>query len=81
LANGNYVVANWEGHGPNNGAIGTQVLEYTPMGKLAWKWQQDAAKFSSLQAVIVLDGLDPDSLHVENIEGKLAPVILNPGKN
>ena len=74
LSNGNYVVCNWQGHGPANGGSGTQILEYTPAGKLAWKWQQDAAKFSSIQGVIVLDGLDLNSLHIEDKNGMLAPV-------
>lgn len=74
LNNGNFIVTNWQGHGPKFGASGTQLLEYTPEGKLAWSWKQDPAKFSSLQGVIVLDGLDPDQLHVEDGEGKLAPV-------
>ncbi len=74
LANGNYIVTNWEGHGPKFGAVGTQLLEYTPKGKLAWSWQQDATKFSSLQGIIVLDGLDINLLHVEDKNGMLAPV-------
>ena len=80
LANGNYVITNWQGHGPTFGAIGTQLLEYTPTGKLAWSWQQDATKFSSLQGVIVLDGLDLNFLHIEDENGKLAPVRLPNGK-
>ena len=74
LANGNYIVANWQGHGPKQGASGTQVLEYTPAGKLAWSWQQDATKFSSLHSVIVLDNLDLKYMHIEDANGKLAPV-------
>ena len=74
LANGNYIVANWQGHGPKQGASGTQVLEYTPAGKLAWSWQQDATKFSSLHSVIVLDNLDLKFMHIEDANGKLAPV-------
>lgn len=74
LSNGNYVVINWEGHGPGHGAIGTQLLEYAPNGKLVWSWQQDATKFSSLHAVIILDGLDTNQLHIENENGVLAPV-------
>lgn len=74
LSNGNYVVTNWQGHGPKFGASGTQLLEYSPDGKLEWKWQQDAAKFSSLQGVIVLDGLDIHLLHTENANGALSPV-------
>ncbi len=74
LANGNYVVINWQGHGPNFGTSGTQLLEFTPAGKLVWSWQQDATKFSSLHSVIILDGLDTNFLHVEDKNGMLAPV-------
>ena len=71
LPNGHYVVTNWQGHGPEFGASGTQLLEYTAAGKLVWSWKQDAEKFSSLQGVIVLDGLDLNKLHVENSNGVL----------
>ncbi len=74
LQNGHFVVANWQGHGPKFGASGVQLLEYTPDGKLAWSWKQDPEKYSSLQAVIILDGLDTKYLHVENEKGMLAPV-------
>lgn len=74
LANGNYVVANWQGHGPSFGASGNQVLEYTPQGKLVWSWKQDATKFSSLQGLIVLDGLDISRLHAEDANGSLTAV-------
>lgn len=75
LANGNYIVTNWQGHGPKLGASGVQLLEYNPAGKLVWSWKQDAAKYSSLQGVIVLDGLDTNFMHVENDKGMLAPVM------
>ncbi|MBC7915100.1 MAG: hypothetical protein H7Y07_13365 [Pyrinomonadaceae bacterium] len=75
LKNGNYVVGNWQGHGPKFGASGTQILEYDVNGKLVWSWKQDPTKFSSLQGVIVLDGLDTDMLHVEDKRGVLMPVI------
>jgi hypothetical protein len=74
LANGNIVVTNWQGHGPEFGKSGTQLLEYTQNGELIWSWNQDASKYSSLQGVIVLDGLDVNKLHVENEKGVLAPV-------
>jgi hypothetical protein len=74
LANGDLVVTNWQGHGDKFGASGIQLLEYKPDGSLAWSWQQDASKFSSLQGVIVLDGLDLNLLHIEDANGKLAPV-------
>ena len=74
LSNGNYAVINWQGHGPNFGASGTQLLEFTPSGKLVWSWQQDATKFSSLHNVIILDGLDTRFMHIEDKNGMLAPV-------
>jgi hypothetical protein len=74
LENGNLVVTNWQGHGDKFGASGIQLLEYKPTGELIWSWQQDASKFSSLQGVIVLDGLDLNLLHIEDANGKLAPV-------
>ncbi len=77
LPNGNYVVINWEGHGKDHGAVGTQLLEYTPQGKLAWSWQQDATHFSSLHAVIILDGLDTNQLNIEDGNGVLKAVKIN----
>jgi hypothetical protein len=74
MANGNIVVTNWQGHGPKFGSSGVQLLEYTPDGKLVWSWKQDPEKYSSLQGVIVVDGLDLSLLHVENEKGMLAPV-------
>ena len=74
LSNGNYVVANWQGHGPKFGASGTQVLEYSPKGKLVWSWKQDPTRFSSVQGVLVLDGLDLTRLHVDDANGRLVPV-------
>lgn len=71
LKNGNYLVTNWQGHGPNYGKSGNQLLEFTPEGELVWSWKQDPAKFSSLQGVIALDGLDPEYLYIEGKGGKL----------
>jgi hypothetical protein len=74
LSNGNIVVTNWQGHGPGFGGQGKQLLEYDPKGALVWSWKQDASRFSSLQGVIVLDGLDLQRLHVEGENGALTPV-------
>ncbi len=68
LANGHFVVANWQGHGTGFGDQGLQVLEYDALGELVWFWRQDASFVSSLQQVIVLDGLDLEKLHVESRE-------------
>jgi len=74
LPNGNYIIANWQGHGPKRGASGIQVIEYTPQGKLAWSWKQDSTKFSSLHSVIVLDDLNLNTPYAEDANGKLAPM-------
>ncbi|GAB3941142.1 hypothetical protein GCM10028805_03910 [Spirosoma harenae] len=73
LKNGNWVVANWQGHGAEQGTSGTQVLEYTPAGKLVWSWKQDPKQQSSIQGVLVLDGLDLNRPHVEDAQGRLVP--------
>jgi len=76
LANGNYLVTNWQGHGAGNFIKGIQVLEYTPSGALAWYWGDPAYKdtLSGIQAVILFDGLDPTKLHVADTNGQLVPV-------
>ncbi|MEN9684646.1 MAG: hypothetical protein RLZZ28_432, partial [Bacteroidota bacterium] len=74
LANGNYVVTNWQGHGPTFGNSGIQLLEYSKEGKLVWSWKQDPEKYSSLQGVIVLDGLDTKFMHCENGSGVLEAI-------
>ncbi len=74
LANGNYLVTNWQGPGEGLGSNGVQLLEYNALGLRAWTWTQDAAHFSSLQGVILLDGLDTSKLHVEGDNGALVAV-------
>ena len=74
LKNRNYVVTNWQGHGPKFGASGEQLLEFSPDGRLVWSWKQNPERFSSLQGVIVLDDLDISKLHVEDARGVPAPV-------
>jgi hypothetical protein len=66
MPGGSYVVANWQGHGTGLGGSGLQVVEYDTAGKLIWSWKQDASFVSSLQQLVVLDGLDLDKLQVEN---------------
>jgi len=71
MPGGSYVVANWQGHGVGLGDKGLQVLEYDTAGKLIWFWKQDASFVSSLQHLIVLDGLDLEKLQVESPESGL----------
>ena len=40
MSNGNFVVTNWQGHGPWNGFRGHQLLEYSADGELIWSWKQ-----------------------------------------
>lgn len=72
LSNGNVVVANWQGHGPGHGTSGVQLLEFDSRGAIAWQWS-DARRISSLQGVLVLDGLDRSLLHDER-NGVMDPV-------
>ncbi len=74
LANGHIVFANWQAHGPGHGASGIQMVEIDPAEptKLLWQWSE-APIISSLQGVLVLDGLDTSKLHDERT-GVMAPV-------
>ncbi len=72
LRNGDIVVANWQDHGPGHGESGVQLLQFDPSGTIVWQWSK-AALISSLQGVIVLDGLDTGRLHDER-NGIMAPL-------
>jgi hypothetical protein len=71
LANGHIVLANWQGHGPGFGSSGMQLLEFNPTGEIVWTWSK-ADLISSLQGVLVLDGLDTSRLHDER-SGVMSP--------
>lgn len=53
LADGRIVVANWQGHGPDNGGKGRQLLEFSPSGRLLGSWS-DPERISALQGILVL---------------------------
>jgi hypothetical protein len=73
LPSGNFVVANWQGHGGER--MGVQLLEYDPQGALVWSYRPDITTESlSLHHVIVLDGLNLDKLYVDDTTGILVPV-------
>lgn len=76
LPNGHVVLANWQGHGPGFGASGVQLLEFDPAGGLVWTWSE-ADRISSLQGLLVLDGLDTSLLHDER-EGVMTPFVSGP---
>ncbi len=72
LPNGHIVLANWQGHGPGHGTSGVQLFELNAEAEIVWQWSE-AKLISSLQAVLVLDGLDTSKLHDERT-GIMAPV-------
>jgi hypothetical protein len=72
LYNGHVVVANWQGHGPGHGGSGIQLLEFDTSGAIVWQWS-DPERISSLQGLVVLDGLDTSLLHDER-NGSMQPL-------
>ncbi len=73
LENDHVVVANWQGHGPGFGDSGVQLLEFDEDGRIVWQWS-DSSRISSLQGVLVLDGLDLSKRHDER-EGVMRPLV------
>jgi hypothetical protein len=71
LPNDHIVLANWQGHGEGFGESGVQLLEFDTAGEIVWSWS-DSSRISSLQGVLVLDGLEVSLLHDER-EGSLRP--------
>lgn len=72
LKNGNIVVCNWAGHGANDNAKTDQLLEFSPDGKLVWKWH-DIKIGGSLVGIMVMDDLDPSVLN-DDSSSVLGPV-------
>ena len=64
LPGGHVAVANWQGHGPGHGGSGVQLLEFDAEGRIVWRWS-DRSVISSVQAILILDGLDTARLHDE----------------
>ena len=66
FATGDFLVANWQGHGTHHNAEGYQFLLYDRVGRLVWQFDQSEYPIvSSLNNVIALDGLDVGKLHDE----------------
>ncbi|MEO7494405.1 MAG: hypothetical protein ABIT83_21915 [Massilia sp.] len=53
LANGRLLVANWQGHGPDNGAKGCQLLEFDEAGQVVGSWSA-GERISSLQGILLV---------------------------
>jgi hypothetical protein len=74
LANGDYLVTNWQGHGGGNNGKGIQLLQYDPDGNLIWFLDQtEYPQVSSLHNVIALDGIDTSKLN-DDRTGPIVPV-------
>ena len=54
LDNGHLLVANWQGHGPDNGHKGRQLLEFDGGRRLVGTWSAPQ-RISSLQGILVVD--------------------------
>jgi hypothetical protein len=80
LPNGNLITANWQGLGGKNGGSGVQVIEFNPAGEVVWSYKQDPAVFSSISGVLVIDGMNPQYLHVQetSADSTWQPVIPPP---
>jgi hypothetical protein len=74
FANGDYLVCNWQGHGPGHNGQGYQLVQYNAAGELVWFFDQTTEPaISSLNNVIAIDGIDVETLHDER-NGVLLPV-------
>ena len=62
LSNGDVVVANWQGHGPDHGNSGIQLVEFDKSGAIVWQWSKSEI-ISSIQGIVVLDNLNTALLH------------------
>jgi hypothetical protein len=68
LPNGNILTPNWQGHGAGNNGAGMQVIEFNAAGDVVWYFNQRGTGMSSIQGVLLLDGLDPTKLNVQDTD-------------
>jgi hypothetical protein len=80
LPNGNLITSNWNPSGGGVGVLGVQVIEFNPAGDVVWFYKEDPTIFSAIQGLMVIDGMDPSFLHVQEIsaDGTWQPVIPTP---
>ncbi len=63
LPDGRVVVANWQGHGDGHGGEGHQFLQFdVDSREVNWYWDQEADRISSINNILVVDGLNPANL-------------------
>jgi hypothetical protein len=79
LPNGNIVTAN---EFARCGAVcsGKSIIEFSPAGDIVWTFQPDPKVFTSIDGILVLDGLNPQFLHAQEIspDSTWQPVIPTP---
>jgi hypothetical protein len=68
LPNGDILTPNWQGHGGGNNGSGMQVIEFNAAGDVVWYYNQRGTGMSSIQGVLLLDGLDPTKLNVQDTD-------------
>jgi hypothetical protein len=68
LPNGNILTPNWQGHGAGNNGSGMQVIEFNAAGDVVWYYNQRGTGMSSIQGVLLLDGLDATKLNVQDTD-------------
>jgi hypothetical protein len=74
FGDGDFLIANWQGHGPGHNAQGYQLLQFDREGKLVWRFDQTEFPFiQSLNNVIALYELDTNKLHDE-LRGVIVPI-------
>jgi hypothetical protein len=80
LPNGNLITSNYKSNGWGNGGYGFQVVEFNPAGDIVWFYKQDPMIFAIIQGAMVIDGMDPKFLHVQEIsaDSTWQPVIPTP---
>lgn len=73
MSNGEYLIANWQGHSAGKNRQGYQLLQYDAQGKLIWAFDQtEYPQLSSINNVLAIGGLDTEQLHDEP-SGVLVP--------
>jgi hypothetical protein len=76
LPNGNFITTNWLAYS----SAGVAILEFNPAGEVVWSYRADSMVFAAPQGVQVIDGLDPQFLHAQEIspDSTWQPVIPTP---
>jgi hypothetical protein len=80
LPNGEWLIANWQGHGPSHAAEGYQLLMYSGSGELLWSFDQtEFPRLASLNNVLALDTgpVTGGAVLCDERWGILAPVAAN----